>query len=147
MRDLKIRFPNQIIILKSVPFAHLQALEIMLEELQALWLKQEAIANLLLSSDSSIATDLCQKILNLHPRVDEPGKTGFDLTPLLDDLPQFEEVFFAVRNDDDRLDVFKGGLILQLNRFAPLLVYQKATKLLEVALEPSPPQETGEPIS
>lgn len=146
MKELKIRVSNSIYILKPVPFAHLAALETCLTELQTLWLKYEAaIADLLLSEDGAIAIDLGQKIINLFPRVDEPGKVGFDITPLLDDLAQFEEIFFAVRDDSDKLDVFKGGLLLQLSRFNPLGLYQKAIKRLEEEAQPSPAVETSTP--
>lgn len=132
MRELKIRLTDTLIILKPVPFASLQALETMLEELQSYWLAHDAaVSDLLLSSDSAITLSLAQKILNLHPRLDEPGTNGFDLKYLLDDLPQFEELMLAQRNpDDDKLDVFKGGLIVQLNKFSAIAKYQKAVKLL-----------------
>lgn len=132
MKELKIRLADTLIILRPVAFANLQALETMLEELQSYWLGHEAaIADLLLSSDSAIALDLAQKILSLHPRVDEPGFRGFDVKLLLDDLTQFEELFLAIRGEeDDKLDVFKGGLITQLNKFSPTNKYQRAVKLL-----------------
>lgn len=132
MKELKIRLANTLIILKPVAFANLQALETMLEELQSYWLGHEAaIADLLLSDDSAIALSLAQKILSLHPRIDEPGTMGFDVKLLLDDLNQFEELFLAIRSEeDDKLDVFKGGLITQLNKFSPINKYQRAVKLL-----------------
>ncbi|MGL5924624.1 hypothetical protein [Chroococcidiopsis sp.] len=132
MKELKIRLANTLIILKPVAFANLQALETMLEELQSYWLGHEvAIADLLLSADSAIALSLAQKILSLHPRIDEPGTMGFDVNLLMDDLPQFEEFFLAIRNEeDDKLDVFKGGLITQLNKFSAINKYQRAVKLL-----------------
>lgn len=132
MRELKIRLSDTLIILKPVPFSSLQALETLLEELQSYWLAHEAaIADLLLSDDSAIALDLAQKILALHKRVDEPGTMGFDINLLMDDLTQFEELFLAIRNEeDDKLDVFKGGLINQLNKFSAINKYQRAVKLL-----------------
>ena len=131
MRELKIRLPDQLIILKPVPFANLRSLETMLEELQALWLKADAaIADLLLGEDGAIAITTAQKIVDLHPRIDEPGKMGFDITPLLDDLTQFEELLFCTRDSDDKLDVLTGGLIVRLNKFSAVAKYQRAVKLL-----------------
>lgn len=132
MKELKIRLADTLIILKPVAFANLQALETMLEELQSYWLGHEAaIADLLLSADSAIALDLAQKIVSLHPRIDEPGTMGFDIKLLLDDLNQFEELFLAIRGEeDDKLDIFKGGLITQLNKFSAIAKYQRAVKLL-----------------
>lgn len=132
MKELLVRLADTLIILKPVPFANLQALETMLEELQSYWLGNEAaIADLLLSDDSAIALSLAQKILSLHPRIDEPGTMGFDVKLLMDDLNQFEELFLAIRGEeDDKLDVFKGGKIVRLNKFSPIAKYQRAVKLL-----------------
>lgn len=146
MRELKIRLADTLVILKPVAFANLQALETLLEELQSYWLGHEAaIADLLLSDDSAIALDLAQKALNLHPRTDSPGTMGFDIKLLLDDLAQFEELFLAIRGEeDDKLDVFKGGLITQLNKFSAIAKYQRAVKLLTERTEKqiSPAVET-----
>ena len=153
MKELKIRLPDQLIILKPVPFANLRSLETLLEELQALWLKADAaIADLLLGEDSAIAISTAQKIIGLHPRIDEPGKMGFDITPLLDDLSQFEELLFCTRDSDDKLDVLTGGLIVRLNKFSAVSKYQRAVKLLadqeakQMMEEPSPAVEISQPI-
>lgn len=142
MKELKINLGNTLVIIKAVPFSHLHALETMLEELQSLWLKHEAaVADLLLSDDSALALDLAQKIINLHPRIDEPGKFGFDLTLLKDDLNSFESLFFGERDEDDNLSVVRGSRIVRLNKFDPLKKYHRAVALAQE----QPPQDTTSP--
>jgi hypothetical protein len=145
MRELTISCPSSTAIIRGVPFSDLAAFSTLMTQLQALWAKDNvfSIGDLLLSEDRQLFMELCQKVANLHPRVDTPGEKGFDVTFLLDDRSQLESLFLLERNGLDDLDIKNPCKLMTLNGLdARKKLFDQVPEYLESLEQPTQLQES-----
>lgn len=121
MRELKIECPGDAIIVGPVPRSNLKALDSLLREIQSYWLQDE------FSTGDAIARpevwNAIAKLVDLLPRIDAPGTTGFDLQRIENDYDYLERLFFGrgVTVEQDGMEINVAGiqpcLLHQLHRY------------------------------
>ena len=115
MKFVEVRFPLSSALIAPVPRSQLVTLEILLRKLYERWIELKLSTSDLMKENAS--WKLMIQIANFFPRLDTPGKTGFDLSLLHDDPDQVEALFLAQTDDDDSLTLPK---LVELNCFEPL---------------------------
>ena len=151
MRELTIECPGDAIIVGPVPRAKLKALDSLMQTIQAEWLQDEFSTGDTITKD--IVWDAIAKIIDLLPRVDAPGTTGFDIQKIEGDYEYIENLFFGqgLNTDQDGLQITVNNLqpclIHQLHRYNPKKKLREAAQLnLSNQASPSPeksPQKTA----
>lgn len=116
MRELKIEC-NDVVIISPVPRANLRALDSLLLLIQSYWLEDE------FSTGDTLAREqvwgAIAQVVELLPRIDAPGTTGFDLQKIENNYDYLERLFLG-----QGLGFDQDGLEITVNKMQPSLLHQ-----------------------